>query len=322
MLGLLAENFTEWAARNDERKFDWLYVENPTGAPTTWLLECGNEVVGVSSAFRRRLRADGRALDAWVLGDFCVAKEHRSLGPAMALQRAACERVDKGEAELWYDFPSRTMSAIYARMGVKPGGEMVRLVYPLRVDRMLEKKMPNGFVASGLREVGNKVLAGRDAVRRRDASIEVSLRGRDFESGFEPGMEARGGISLERSAAYLNWRYRADPRGPASILSAHRGGGEGGFVVFRCGDEDVHIEDAFGVLDTALLRELVLEVIEIARSRDAVSVTVGLSGQHSWMGAFEKLGFHRRDTVPFFVYARPGVLKPGAPWFLMSGDRD
>jgi hypothetical protein len=319
MLTLLVEHFAEW---NDERKFDWLYVENPMGAPRTWLLECGDEIVGISSAFRRRLRVEGRTLEAWVLGDFCVAKEHRSLGPAMALQRATCERVDRGDVDLWYDFPSRTMSAIYGRMGVKPCGEMVRLVYPLRVDRMVEKKMSNGIVATGLREVGNKVLASRDAVRRRDATIEVSLRDRDFEFDVEPGIEARGGVSLERSAAYLNWRYRADPRGPASILSARRDGGEKGFLVFRSGDEDVDIWDAFAIEDPAMLRELVLEVIDIARSRDAVRVTVGISDRHPWMGAFEKLGFHRRDSVPFVVYARPGVLEPDTPWFLMSGDRD
>jgi hypothetical protein len=319
MLTLLVDHFAEW---NDERKFDWLYVDNPMGVPRTWLLERGSEIVGLSSAFSRRLRVDGRSLNAWVLGDFCVSKEHRSLGPAIALQRAACEGVDRGDVDLWYDFPSRTMSAIHGRMGVKPRGEMVRLVYPLRVDRMVEKKMPNSLVAAGLREAGNRVLASRDAVRRRDGSIEVSLRDRDFEVDVEPGIEARGGVSLERSAAYLNWRYRADPRGPASILSARRGGREEGFFVFRSGDEDLHVWDAFAIGDTAVLRELVLEVIDVARSRSAVSVTVGLSDRHPWMGAFEKLGFHRRESVPFVVYARAGVLEPEIPWFLMSGDRD
>ena len=322
MLALLVEHFADWAEWKDERKFDWLYVENPMGTPRTWLLECGDEIVGLSSAFRRRLRVEGRTSEAWVLGDFCVAKEHRSLGPAMALQRATCERVDRGDVDLWYDFPSRTMTAIYGRMGVNPGGEMVRLVYPLRVDRMLEKQMPNGFVATGLREVGNKVLASRDAVRRRDASIEVSLRDRDFEADVESGIEAKGGISLERSAAYLNWRYRTDPRGPASILAARRGGREEGVLVFRYGERDVHIWDAFAIADTAVFRELVLEVIEIARSRDAVSVTAVLSDRHAWMGPLEKLGFHRRDSAPFFVYAGRGVLKPNTSWILMSGDRD
>ena len=319
MITLLVEHFADW---KDERKFDWLYVDNPMGTPRTWLLECGDEIVGISSAFRRRLRAEGRTLEAWVLGDFCVAKEHRSLGPAMTLQRATCERVDQGGVDLWYDFPSRTMSAIYGRMGVKPGGEMVRLVYPLRVDRMLEKKVPTALVAAGLREVGNKVLASRDAVRRRDVSIEISLRDRDFEVDVEPGIEAQGGISLERSAAYLNWRYRGDPRGPASILSARRKGREHGFLVFRTGEEDVHIWDIFAIEDMAVFRELVLEVIDLARSRNAVSLTVGLSDRHPWMGAFEKLGFHRRESVPFVVYARSGVLEPDIPWFLMTGDRD
>jgi hypothetical protein len=225
----------------DWYQFGWeiqLLEESPMGVPRTWVLECGDEIVGISSAFPRRLRVDGRILNAWVLGDFCVAKEHRSLGPAMALQRAVCESVDRGDVDLWYDFPSRTMSAIHGRMGLKPRGELVRLVYPLRVDRLVEKKVPAGLVASGLREVGNRVLASRDAVRRRDDAIEVDLWDRECEAGVEPGFDASGGVSLERTAAYLNWRYRRDPRGSVTILSARRDGGKPGFVTFRRVEED------------------------------------------------------------------------------------
>jgi hypothetical protein len=316
MLALLVEHFADW---NNERKFDWLYVDNPMGTPRTWLLECGKEIVGISSAFPRRLRVERRFLNAWVLGDFCVSKEHRSLGPAMKLQRAVCESVDRGDADLWYDFPSRSMSAIYGRMGLKPRGELLRLVYPLRVDRLVEKKVPAGFVASGLKEIGNKVLASRDAVRRRDDSVEVEIREGDFEADIASGV--KGGVTLERTADYLDWRYRRDPRGAATILSARRDGNEG-FVAFRRAGEDVTILDAFGDCSEHVLRELVLEVIEIARKESAVSVQVGVSDAHPWKRFFKDLGFHARDAAPFVVYARPGVLDPGTPWFLMSGDRD
>jgi hypothetical protein len=194
------------------------------------------------------------------------------------------------------------------------------MVYPLRVDRMIESKLPSGSIAWSVREVGNRVLASRDAMRRREASIEVRSC-EDFAVA-EAGIEASGGVCLERSAAYLNWRYRDDPRGAVTILCSRRGGEDAGFLVFRCGSEDLDIQDAFAIGDTAVFRELVLEVIEIARSRNAASVTAGISEGHPWMRELEKLGFHRRESAPFFVYARRGMLDPEAPWFLMSGDRD
>jgi GNAT superfamily N-acetyltransferase len=319
ILALLVEHFAEWSL---EGKFDWLYGGTRGARPTTWLLEWDGAVAGVSSAFPRRLRANGGTLNAWVLGDFCIEKDQRSLGPAIALQRTVCEAVDKGEVDLWYDFPSRTMMAIYGRMGLRPKGEMVRLVYPLRVDRWVEEKLSDGIVGVGLREFGNWVLASRDTVRRRDRCVEITRLDQPFGDAIEPGMESKGTVSLERSAEYLNWRYFEDPRGPASVLSAGRDGRTVGHLVFRWSDaQEAHIWDAFGIENAGVFRELVLEVIDEARSRGASTVTVALSSGHPLLAAFEKIGFHRRESANFYVYGRGGS-EPDLPWSLMTGDRD
>jgi hypothetical protein len=321
ILALLVDHFADWRV---EGKYDWLYVRNPMGPPRTWLLEDGSgKAVGVSSAFPRRIRAGHRSLEAWVLGDFVVGKEQRSLGPAIALQRETCERVDAGEVDLWYDFPNRAMAAIYGRMGIGQKAEMIRLVYPLRVDRMVEERVPNRVVAAGLRELGNKLLESRDSIRRRDSGIEVAPREGEFEGDVAAGRETRDGVTLDRTASYLNWRHRDDPRGPATILCARRARSEPGFLAYRWSEPDeLQIGDAFGIEEPGILRELVLEAVAIARSRGGARVTVGLSNRHPWLPTFERLGFHQRESVPVFVYARSGVLAPDLPWFLMAGDRD
>jgi hypothetical protein len=215
------------------------------------------------------------------------------------------------------------MAAIHRRMGLKPAGEMVRLVYPLRVDRLVAEALPSGPLATALRHAGNRVLAFREAVRRRDPSVRINLRGPEFETDVEPGIESGGGVLVEHSAAYLNWRYRADPRQAASVLSARRGEGEKeSFLVFRRSEEALHIWDAFGVEDLGILRELILEAVDIARASGAAAVTVGMSDRHPFIRVFEKVGFHRRASAPFFAYVRPGVFEENVPWFLMDGDRD
>ncbi len=320
LVSFLNAQFDPWGG---EEKFDWLYRDNPFGRARVWVIEdASRRLAGASSAFPRRLRLGERRLAAWVLGDFAVAREHRALGPAVALQRATCERVDEGEVDLWYDFPNRSMMAIHGRMGVKQLGEMVRLVYLLRVDRVVERKVSDGILGKSASKAGNALLAIRDALRKRDASVTVSRYSGDFQEPVSAGIEAEGGVSLERSAAYLNWRYRRDPRGCPAILSAQRGEIEGGFVVFRCGDEDAEIFDAFAIAEEAFFRELALEVIDIARSRGATRVTASLSDQHPFVATLVNLGFSQRDSVPFLVYAKPGVLAPETRWFLMSGDRD
>ena len=320
LVSFLNAQFDPWGGKE---KFDWLYRENPFGRARAWILEdATGRLLGASSAFPRRLRLGDLRWNGWVLGDFGVSKEHRALGPALALQRKVCDTVDQGAVDLWYDFPSRSMMAIHGRMGVRQAGEMVRLVHLLRVDRVVERKMSDGILGKSASKAGNALLEIRNALRKRDPSITVSRYDCDFEESVSPGIETEGGVSVDRSAAYLNWRHRRDPRGCPTILRARRAKTDGGFVVFRPGGEDLEILDAFGIAAEAFFRELVLEVIDIALSRGATRVTASLSDRHPLVAALVNLGFSRRDTAPFVVYAKPEVLAPETGWFLTSGDRD
>ena len=50
-------------------------------------------MIGVAAAFPRRFYFRGEAVRGYVLGDFCIDPAHRSLGLALALQRACLERL-------------------------------------------------------------------------------------------------------------------------------------------------------------------------------------------------------------------------------------
>src|SRR6266851_6306435 len=79
------ENLTP---NSDGRRFDWLYLENPYGHARAWMAvdELGR-TVGQAAAFPRHFSIGGSPHRVWVLGDFCVARGYRSLGPALQLQR-------------------------------------------------------------------------------------------------------------------------------------------------------------------------------------------------------------------------------------------
>ena len=317
LVDALSESLEGW---NDDTKFDWLYLDNPFGEARCWVLvdEKGN-IVGVSAAFPRVLRLDERELRAWVLGDFCVAPKLRSLGPAMKLQRAVFDAVGRGDVDLWYDFPSQSMMAVYQRMGAEHCGDFVRMVQLLRTDRAVGKRVKNPVIAKGLSVAGNALLASRAALAKRDVAVEVVPD--EGESVLSDGATGLGeGIVLSRTSDYLNWRYRHDPRGKPAILNVSRGGN--GSVVFQDLGDDVEIVDLFGAGGSNSLRELVLSVIEVARERDAMSVTMALSSDHPWVVELGKLGFQKRESRQFVVYAPAGVLAERTRWFLTSGDSD
>jgi hypothetical protein len=207
------------------------------------------------------------------------------------------------------------MLALYARMGLRPAGEMVRMAYPLRVDHAVERKIGNPMVAKGVSALGNAVLSLRPAERSGEVAVP---REKDFEGAVGTGLENSGGVVLDRSAHYLNWRYRRDPRLPVSVLSV----GDSAHAAFRVDGADVAILDVFGARAQERVKDLVREVMEVARVRSAEKVTTTISDRHPWLKSFEEIGFRRRDSAPFVVYARPGAVDALRPWFLMSGDRD
>ncbi len=84
---------------NDSR-YEWLYCKNPEGMARVWVA-CETEtgmITGVSAAFPRRIHRWGEEVRGYVLGDFCIHPDYRSLGPALALQRSS---LTKQPGRLW-----------------------------------------------------------------------------------------------------------------------------------------------------------------------------------------------------------------------------
>jgi hypothetical protein len=198
----------------------------------------GGETVGVSSAFPRRLHLGNRRIDAWVLGDFCVAKAHRSLGPAVTLQRAAFDAVERGEVGAFYDFPSRTMIGVYRRMGVSTGGDLVRLVRPLRIDRAMDERIPSRVLARGMSILGNAALSSRDRLQQRAASEKVVR----WTGGIDDASRASAwpGVLVQP----ISVEMPGGSSGPAAVLVA--GGMAAACVVYRWAADTVTIMDCFG----------------------------------------------------------------------------
>src|SRR3974390_952369 len=91
------------------QRFQWLYRDNPYGPARAWLAFDGSgPPVGMCALFPRLAYVNGNEVLGCVLGDFCVSKQYRSLGPAVQLQRACLSAIESGQFSFGYDFPSRS----------------------------------------------------------------------------------------------------------------------------------------------------------------------------------------------------------------------
>ena len=230
-----------------EAKYDWFYSGCPGGAPLVVLLrhEPSGAFVGVASAGLRRMQVGGREIRAGVLVDMAVDQQHRSLGPALILQRAvlaaAAERFDAV-----YGFPNPKAAPVFGRVGYAKIGDSVRHVRVLRSRSYLARRMPSwlAWPLGALLDVTWRLRVrwsgGSTRGCRGQWLARVDRRLEAVPSGAAP---VRGPVS-PRDGALLRWRFDEEPAGGLRYLAVEDAGGAP-FAYFACKADDqvLHVRD-------------------------------------------------------------------------------
>jgi hypothetical protein len=261
-----------------------------------------------------------------VLGDFCIAREYRSLGLALALQRACLEGLSRSGAGFVFDFPSTTMMAVYKRLRISAEQTMVRHARLFRADRKVAERVPVRALARGLSTVANAGLRLRDRTVKRAKNWEIAAESEACGAEFtEAGREwsARAGICVARTAEYLNWRYREHPRQRYEILTARAGGRLQGYLVYHIEGQDGMIDDLVGE-DEGVGGTLLMEVSAIARGRGVHTLSAPWLSSHPGGRLLEKCGFRPRESRPVVVVTLPAMIslpeQARNGWYLSHGD--
>jgi hypothetical protein len=306
---LLAMLQTNLPLRPHARRFDWLYRANPDGPAWSWFAceSASGSVVGVTSVFPRSMWVGGRIEMCGQVGDFAISATHRSLGPALLLQRATFEPVDQRILSFCYDCPPHAAGmATFRRLGVQPNCAVDRYVLPLRLDRHLKKRL--GFAPPLFTPLCNFLLRTfrRPGMRPRD--LEIAEYAGPFDDEFsrlDAAVTSEDEIRGRRSAVHLNWRYRQDPLQEYRVLTGRRRGELIAFLVFYFKNEDIQIVDLFGrdLPASVALLDVLAQRCEVS----CQSVEAYLSEGCDVLTPVLKTHFRRRSVAAQVVaYAKPG----------------
>ena len=312
---------------SNEERFRWLYERNPHGQARAWLAQdsASGATVGASAAFPRQILVNGSEATGWVLGDFCIADEYRSLGPALQLQKATLTAVEMlREATCCYDFPSRQLTATYRRMGINPIGQMIRLARPLRLDRKLQRALKFGALAQPASWIANALMRLKDISVQRGPKLDFQIHTGECGSEFTQLVDAvveRKGVQLRRSAETLNWRYLQHPFVQYQVLTAKRAGKLQGYLVFSSSSEDAQIAE-WCAADNETAAALVTESVQRLRKTEAMVVSTWLLDRDPRLELLKDVGFWPRESTPVMVHWPGSGLDSQNEWLLMHGDRD
>ena len=168
LLSILGRNLPEIP---HARRFEWLYRNHPAGASWAWFAydAQNRRPVGAASVFPRAMWAGDKVQICGQVGDFAIDREYRSLGPALALQRATFVPVQQGTLGWTYDCPphERGMST-FRRLGMSPNTRMQRYVRLLRTSRQVGKVLGNNRLAETVARLGDRLLP---SIGRRECRV-------------------------------------------------------------------------------------------------------------------------------------------------------
>jgi hypothetical protein len=328
----LSEFLSKYLSRGaNEQRYTWLYMDNPEGQARVWIATPSHsrEMIGVAAAFPRRILHSGKEIRGWVLGDFSVHPNHRTLGPALALQRACLEGLSRGEEGFCLDFPSDAMLAVYKRLHIDAKAEMIRLAKPLRADRKVAAKLSVPLLARGVSAMVNAALGlrGRNLLNAGPLAfgVEAGPWGEEFtEAAFRWADPQE--VRVLRTAAYLNWRFGRHPGKTYTMLTARENAELRGFLIYHLFEGDAFINELHGQSDAAS-RALIDWAIEKVREEGVHTVSAQWISTQCGRQLLEESGFHPRESRPVVLLGLPhmdgcSTQSQTLSWYLTEGDRE
>jgi hypothetical protein len=293
------------------RRFKWLYCDNPDGPAWSWFALQGSlqQIIGVTSVFPRSMWVGSELQMCGQVGDFAVSASHRTLGPALLLQRATFDPVDSGALAFCYDCPPHQAGmSTFRRLGIQPNCKVARYALPLRVDSQLRKRLGAASVVPAA--AGNLLLrlhrlsAWKTRARNLEVSDHRGAFGEEF-SKLDEAVKGPNAIRGRRGAAHLNWRYREDPLKRYEILTARRKGELIAFAILRTTNEVVTIVDLFGMELHQTAFSLLAAIVERFQ-KSHQTVEAFLSEGHELVAHLLKMRFRlRSEAAQVVAYARP-----------------
>jgi Acetyltransferase (GNAT) domain len=322
-----------------EAKYVKYYENNPLGAPSLFLArdnESGS-LVGMTALFPTTLWIAGERVPAGIGGDFAVDEGHRGFGPALALQRATIPALSERGLKCAYGSPNRFSEPIIARVGYADAGRLTRFVKLLSARPLVDRYVSRPRLASLASGVASPLVAilSRERLHRRSRRFSVEEPDR-FDDRFTSLWDlARGqlGVTSERNAELLNWRYEKTGPGAAPdnypIFALVEGDEVAGYIVYRIGDGSRLVYDIICRPDRPVVDALLSEFIRNARREKARAIDLGYAGPPNLLTArLRTFGFLQRTAKNgLLVYvdgeAPSGVdLGKAESWYFTNGDTD
>ena len=288
-----------------EERYGWLYQKGPA---SDWLLQDDHaDAVGSVGLMQRRFRIHNRPVAAGQAVDMNVDQAHRSLGPALQLQRKAIEASEEHGLSLVYGLCDRRSQLVLQRIGYRLLGDVGRWAKPLTSEPFLPPALRRKWLRRPSCAIADMAIRLSSAEllhsRSKNVRIEVVDRFDERLDIFFARVAERFPILGDRSSEFLNWRF-ADAPGVCyrALTLSDMANQLRSYLVYHFRGTTAHVAD-FLYEEPADLAALLPELLVIARRWGMESAVVESLVPDPIARLLKKFGFWRRPSNwPLLVY--------------------
>jgi hypothetical protein len=320
-----------------KNRFEWLYNNNPAGPASVWLLkyEKTKKYVGVAAIFPRIFAIDGKSFIGGIAGDLVVNTNHRTLGPALQIQKRIISGALREGYDFLYAFPNKSSEPVLKKVGYKKLGQKVRLVKVLKTRQHLSKlpflkKMV--YILCPLFDAILRMHIYKMMLFTKNDSMFEELK--DFDNRFDHlWQKASKQFSFvgQRSSKYLRWKFLDNPGNKNRIFALIEQNKEDvkGYIVYRFIHNSIEIRDFLFLNEDSTFNKLMVGFLKHAMFLEAESVKITLLRNECVQNYFKKIGFIEREAENSIFLSVSNKELSEFPlfhkidnWLLLQGDDD
>lgn len=317
-----------------DKRYDWLYFENPAGPMQTILArhEETGEIVGAGSLYPQRVSLFGEVVLFGVCADYMVDKRFRVFGPALQIQRKLIEFLTDSTFDFLLGFPNKAAQGVIKHIGYELIGSEHRYVRVLKTrDKVAEKIKPfflarmTAFFVDQVLFLDNfiKVLYFRSKYQGNHLE---DFQGDDFVARSLESINHL--VVCHKPQDQVRWRYQ-DKKHKIFSISLKADSSVKGLIIYSRIDSGILIEDIVAS-DEKIINALLTLFVDAAYKTDSKYITIQFMGDHSFLDTIKQSRFFLRGEQrncylfckdEYSAENRQKVLKEDN-WFFFESDMD
>jgi hypothetical protein len=319
-----------------EGRFQWIYKNNPSGDPTSFLVQHAETglAVGSFSLFPRTIFIHGKPVQALISGDLVVDQEHRAIGLAIDMAKSAISMADRNASGVLLAVPNEKSHGVGLKAGADILGDLCEMTQVLRtysyIRRHIHFPLPARALSS-LLDLGFRVRATAPfGTRKRKYSTEVGTGFNEKYDELWKKLSKKYSLVGERSSRFLEWRFHQSPYKEYKVfaLGSSRNTSVLGYVIFCVDGKKAKIADiGFDGTEESFTEALSSFSLH-QRAQGVESISLCIAGHAKLIHLLEQLGYSLRSRERKVLIYAPAALKAIIEsvktdhWFLTSADND